>query len=816
MKKLKLVLIGNGMAGVRTLEELLKIAPALYDITVFGAEPHPNYNRILLSPVLAGEQAFEDIVLNDLNWYSENGIRLLLNRKVTRIDRHRRKVYAEDGTEAEYDRLLIATGSNPFILPVPGSRLQGVIGYRDIADTQTMIDTAGTRSHAVVIGGGLLGLEAANGLKQRGMDVTVVHLSDWLLERQLDRTAGKLLQEALESRGIHFRLNTHTEELIDDGSGRVCAIRFKDGEVIAADLVVMAAGIRPNTELAEKTGLPCNRGILVNDTLQTYDPRIYALGECASHRGIAYGLVAPLFEQAKVCANHLAMLGFARYQGSVTSTKLKVTGIDLFSAGEFMGGEGTETITLSDPIGGVYKKLVIKDDVLVGACLYGDTADGGWYFRQIRENHNVAQIRDHLMFGESSLGDVGHQGQSSAASMPDSAEVCGCNGVCKGTIVKAIQENGLFSVDEVKKHTKAASSCGSCAGLVEQILISTVGGAADVKPKSEKAICGCSDLNHGQVRQAIRDHHLISLGSAMRFMEWRTPDGCATCRPALNYYLISTWPGEAKDDPQSRLINERAHANIQKDGTYSVVPRMWGGVTNAAELRRIADVADKYQVPMLKVTGGQRIDLLGIKKDDLPAIWKELDMPSGHAYGKSIRTVKTCVGSEFCRFGTQNSTQLGIDLEHDLFNMWSPHKVKLAVSGCPRNCAEAGIKDIGIIGVDSGWELYIGGNGGIKTEVAEFFVKLKTADEVREYSGAFLQLYREEAFYLERTVHYLQRVGMQHIRKAVLDDAENRQALNARLQFSLSLEQDPWQERIAQQPLKKEFERIPLKQLEPA
>lgn len=816
MKKLKLVLIGNGMAGVRTLEELLKIAPDLYDITVFGAEPHPNYNRILLSPVLAGEQAFEDIVLNDLNWYSENGIRLLLNRKVSRIDRHRRKVYAEDGTEAEYDRLLIATGSNPFILPVPGSRLQGVIGYRDIADTQTMIDTAGTHSHAVVIGGGLLGLEAANGLKQRGMDVTVVHLSDWLLERQLDRTAGKLLQGALESRGIHFRLNTHTEELIDDGSGRVCAVRFKDGEVIAADLVVMAAGIRPNTELAEKTGLPCNRGILVNDTLQTYDPRIYALGECASHRGIAYGLVAPLFEQAKVCANHLAMLGFARYQGSVTSTKLKVTGIDLFSAGEFMGGEGTETITLSDPIGGVYKKLVIKDDVLVGACLYGDTADGGWYFRQIRENHNVAQIRDHLMFGENSVGDVGHQGQNSAANLPDSAEVCGCNGVCKGTIVKAIQENGLFSVDEVKKHTKAASSCGSCAGLVEQILISTVGGAADVKPKSEKAICGCSDLNHGQVRQAIREHHLISLSSAMRFMDWRTPDGCATCRPALNYYLISTWPGEAKDDPQSRLINERAHANIQKDGTYSVVPRMWGGVTNAAELRRIADVADKYQVPMVKVTGGQRIDLLGIRKDDLPAIWKELDMPSGHAYGKSIRTVKTCVGSEFCRFGTQNSTQLGIDLEHDLFNMWSPHKVKLAVSGCPRNCAEAGIKDIGIIGVDSGWELYIGGNGGIKTEVAEFFVKLKTAEEVREYSGAFLQLYREEAFYLERTVHYLQRVGMERIRKAVLEDAENRQALNARLQYSLSLEQDPWQERIVQQPLKKEFERIPLKPLETA
>lgn len=814
MKKIKLVMVGNGMAGVRTLEELLKLNSDFYDITVFGAEPHPNYNRILLSPVLAGEQTFEEIVLNDLNWYAENGIKLLLDRKVVQIDRVRRRVVAADGSEAEYDRLLLATGSVPFILPIPGNRLQGVIGYRDIADTQAMIDCARTHSHAVVIGGGLLGLEAANGLKQRGMDVTVVHLSDWLLERQLDRTAGKLLQGALEARGIRFRLNTQTQELMDNGSGRVCAVQFNDGDVIPADLVVMAAGIRPNTELAESAGIPCNRGILVNDTLQTYDPRIYAVGECANHRGIAYGLVAPLFEQAKVCANHLAHLGYARYQGSVTSTKLKVTGIDLFSAGDFIGGEGSETITLSDPIGGVYKKLVIKDDVLVGACLYGDTADGGWYFRQIRENHNVAQIRDHLMFGENALGDVGHQGQNSAASMPDTAEVCGCNGVCKGTIVKAIQEHGLFSVDEVKKHTKAASSCGSCAGLVEQILISTVGGAADVKPKSEKAICGCSDLNHGQIRKAIREHRLTSLDAAMRFMDWKTPSGCATCRPALNYYLISTWPGEAKDDPQSRLINERAHANIQKDGTYSVVPRMWGGVTNAAELRRIADVADKYQVPMVKVTGGQRIDLLGVKKDDLPAIWKDLDMPSGHAYGKSIRTVKTCVGSEFCRFGTQNSTQLGIDLEHDLFNMWSPHKVKLAVSGCPRNCAEAGIKDVGIIGVDSGWEMYIGGNGGIKTEVAEFFVKLKTAEEVREYNGAFLQLYREEAFYLERTVHYLQRVGMEHIRKAVVEDAENRKALNDRLQFALSFEQDPWKQRIEQPQLKKEFERIPLKQLE--
>ncbi|MBB2496251.1 NAD(P)/FAD-dependent oxidoreductase [Pseudomonas sp. UL070] len=414
MKKLKLVMVGNGMAGVRTLEELLKLAPDLYDITVFGAEPHPNYNRILLSPVLAGEQNFQDIVLNDLNWYAEHNIQLLLNRKVVSIDRKKRVVIADDGTRAEYDRLLIATGSTPFILPIPGNKLQGVLGYRDVADTQSMIDTAKAHSHAVVIGGGLLGLEAANGLKLRGMDVTVVHISDWLLERQLDKTAGKLLQAALEERGIHFRLSEQTEELIDNGNGRVCAVQFKGGDTIPADLVVMAAGIRPNYELAEKSGIPCNRGILVNDTLQTNDPCIYAIGECANHRGIAYGLVAPLFEQAQVCANHLAQLGFARYQGSVTSTKLKVTGIDLFSAGDFMGGEGTETITLSDPISGVYKKLVVKNDILVGACLYGDTVDGGWYFRQVRERANISTIRNYLMFGEQTAADMPR-----AAAEPD-------------------------------------------------------------------------------------------------------------------------------------------------------------------------------------------------------------------------------------------------------------------------------------------------------------------------------------------------------------------------------------------------------------
>ncbi|QSQ41602.1 NAD(P)/FAD-dependent oxidoreductase [Xanthomonas translucens pv. undulosa] len=796
MNKPRLVVVGNGMAGIRTVEELLKLMPGMYDITVFGAEPHPNYNRILLSPVLSGEQQFDEIVLNPLAWYAEHGIHLHVGKEVTRIDRVKRKVIAADGTEAPYDRLLLATGSLPIVLPVPGKDLKGVIGYRDMHDTQTMIDTATRKRHAVVIGGGLLGLEAANGLKQRGMQVTVVHLADWLLERQLDPVAGQLLQRSLSERGLEFRLGTSTTELVGNADGEVVAVKFSDGSEVPADLVVMAAGIRPNIALAQAAGIHCTRGIVVNDTLQTFDPRVYAVGECASHRGIAYGLVAPLFEQAKICANHLAGFGIGIYRGSVASTKLKVTGIDLFSAGDFMGGEGSEEIVLSDPAGGVYKKLVLKDDKLVGACLYGDTNDGAWYFQLLKDASPIGERRERLMFGESALGDAGTAGQDRASAMRDSDEVCGCNGVCKGTIVKAINAQGLFTVDEVKKQTKAASSCGSCTGLVEQILMNCLGSNFQQTPKT-KAVCGCTDLNHGEVRKAIGEGRLLTHGAVYTQLQWRSPNGCATCRPAINYYLLSTWPREAVDDPQSRFINERAHANIQKDGTFSVIPQMKGGVTNASELRRIADVADKYAVPMVKVTGGQRIDLLGIRKEDLVGVWKDLGMNSGHAYGKSIRTVKTCVGSEFCRFGTQNSTQMGIELETMLANMWSPHKVKLAVSGCPRNCAESGIKDVGIIAVESGWELHIGGNGGMKTEVAKFLVKVKTAEEVKEYTGAFLQLYREEAYYLDRTVHYIERVGMDYIRQRVIEDAANRRALYERLLYALEGLPDPWAERIA-------------------
>jgi nitrite reductase [NAD(P)H] large subunit len=811
--KEKLVVVGNGMAGMRTVEELLKIAPDKYDITVFGSEPYGNYNRILLSPVLCGEKTIDEIMLNDLQWYEDNNISLYKGVKVTHIDRKSCVVTADDGTTAEYSRLLLATGSDPFIIPVPGHDLPGVISFRDIHDVNVMLHTAKTKHKAVVIGGGLLGLEAANGLIKQGMDVTVVHLMDTLMERQMDEVSGAMLKQSLEDKGMKFLMKASTESIL--GDNHVKGIRFADGSELETDLVVMAVGIRPNIDLAKEIGLHCERGVVVNDTLQTFDPKIYSIGECVQHRGLTYGLVAPLFEMAKVCANHLAEYGIGIYTGSVTSTKLKVTGIDLFSAGDFQGDETTDDIVVRDASRGVYKKIVIKDDTVIGAVLYGDTIDGAWYFQLMREQTNIADIRDQLIFGNSHLGDSGHGGNV-VADMSDDTEICGCNGVCKGDVVKAITEKGLFTLEDVRSHTKASSSCGSCTGLVEQILESTLGG--DYSAPELKPICGCTEHNHDFVRAAIRDKHLTSITDVFEKLSWKSSDGCATCRMAINYYLISSWHNEAFDDPQSRFINERAHANIQKDGTYSVIPRMWGGMTTPTELRAIADVADKFDLDTVHVTGGQRIGLYGVKKELLPLVWKDLNekgLVSGHAYGKALRTVKTCVGREWCRFGTQDSTALGIKLEQMSWGSWMPHKFKMAASGCPRNCAEATIKDYGVVCIDSGYEIHIGGNGGIKVRATDLLIKVTTEEQVLEYSAAYIQLYREQARYLERTAPWIERVGFSYVKENIVDDEVQRKELAKRFKESQDVtgsQNDPWTERSMHGVAGYEFE--PLKVIE--
>ncbi|WP_298720647.1 nitrite reductase large subunit NirB [uncultured Ferrovibrio sp.] len=791
----RLLIVGNGMAPGRMLERLLEIAPGRYDITIFNAEPRVNYDRIMLSPVLSGEKTYEQIVIHGDGWYIRNGITLHKGTRVTGIDRVGKTITTDNGLVEKYDKLVIATGSVPFIIPVPGNNLPGVLTYRDLDDVDAMILAAKSRDRAVVIGGGLLGLEAAAGLAEQGMSVTVVHLMPTLMERQLDANAGYLLKKAIESRGIKVLTGANTKAIT--GNGKVQAVELEDGTVVPADLVVMAVGIRPNAALGKKAGLAVNRGIIVDDQLRTSDPDIFAVGECVEHRGMTYGLVAPLYEMAGVLAKTLAGEQ-AAYHGSVMATKLKVTGIDLFSAGDFAEAKDREEIVLRDAGRGIYKRLVLKDSRIIGTVLYGDTADGAWFFQLLRERKDISEMRDTLIFGQGYAGGAPLDPTAAVAALSDDAEICGCNGVCKGRIVAAIQENGLSSLEEVRAVTKASASCGSCTGLVEKLISFTLGDA--YAPSTSKAACGCTDLSHDEIRRLIVAKELKSIPAVMQELEWRTSCGCSKCRPALNFYLLASWPGEYTDDNQSRFINERAHANIQKDGTYSVVPRMWGGMTSVRELRAIADVAEKYNIPTIKITGGQRIDLLGVKKEDLPGVWADLNaagMVSGHAYGKALRTVKTCVGTEWCRFGTQDSTGLGIKLEKFTWGCWTPHKVKLGVSGCPRNCAEATVKDIGIVCVDSGYEFHIGGAAGLEVKQTVLLCKLETEEEVLEYAGALMQLYREQAHYLDRIHKWLNRVGLETVKQQIVEDHERRRALFARFVFAQKFAQvDPWAERV--------------------
>jgi nitrite reductase (NADH) large subunit len=793
----RLVIIGNGMAPGRAIEKLFEANPAAYQITIFNAEPRVNYDRIMLSPVLSGEKSFEDIVIHDDAWYAARGITLHKGRKVIAINRNLKRVIAADGTIADYDKLLIATGSTPFIVPVPGHKLPGVVAYRDLDDVDAMLMASETGKHAVVIGGGLLGLEAAAGLAMRGMQVTVLHLMPTLMERQLDPAAGHLLQQAIEARGIEVICKANTHAIL--GEDRVRAVKLDSGREIPADIVVMAVGIRPSAALAKEAGLDTNRGILVDDQMRTSDPDILSVGECVEHRGAVYGLVAPLYEMAKVAAGTLLDDASVAYQGSVTSTKLKVTGIDLFSAGDFADGPDREEIVLRDPARGIYKRLVLKDNKLIGAVLYGETNDGAWFFDLLKAETDIKEMRQTLIFGPSYQGGSPLDPTAAVAALPDSTEICGCNGVCKGDIVSTIAAKGLTTLADVRAHTKASASCGTCTSKVEALLISSLGG--QYTKSAIEPMCPCTDLGHDQVRQAIRVRGIKTIPDVMQQLQWKSSCGCAKCRPALNYYLLCEWPGDYVDDSQSRFINERVHANIQKDGTYSVVPRMWGGVTTPGELRAIADVADKFAIPTVKVTGGQRIDLLGVKKEDLPGVWADLNkagMVSGAAYAKGLRTVKTCVGTDWCRFGTQDSTGLGIKLEKYMWGSWTPAKVKMGVSGCPRNCAESTCKDIGVICVDSGYEVHYGGAAGLHIQGTVILTKVETEDECIELIAALTQLYREEGRYLERIYKWMKRVGEDSIIARVVDDLDNRRALVARFELSQKTAQvDPWAERVA-------------------
>lgn len=789
-KREKLVLVGNGMAGIGTLEQILKLGGA-YDITVFGSEPHPNYNRIMLSYVLEGSKTINDIILNDWNWYEDNNITLHTGTTVTRIDEHSKQVIADNGMAVSYDKVIIATGSNSFILPVPGCDKEGVVGFRDIADCDAMLAAAKQYNKAAVIGGGLLGLEAAKGLVNLGMDVTVVHLMEDLMERQLDRNASSMLQAELERQGVKFAMGKQTVELT--GEQRVSGLQFSDGTTLAADFVVMAVGIKPNITVAKESGIAVNRGIVVDDYLQTSMQNVYSIGECAEHRGVCYGLVAPLFEQGMVLAKHLCGSDTNPYEGSVVSTKLKISGVDVFSAGEFMDSPEHTVISSKDEWKRTYKKILLKDNVIVGAVLFGDVTESANLQKLVKQGAVMTDEIYTEVMGTGCCGS-GAKKSTSVEAMADEEIVCGCNGVTKKAIVDAVIENGFTTVDEIKACTGATRSCGGCKPVVEQILQFVLGDSFEQSAK--QGICSCTTLSRDEIVAEITAKGLSTTKEVMHVLGWKQEEGCSKCRPAINYYLGMLNPDTHQDEKESRFVNERMGANIQKDGTYTVIPRMYGGVTTPEDLKKIADVSLKYDVKVVKVTGGQRLDLIGVKKEDLPKVWEELDMPSGYGYAKSLRTVKTCVGSQFCRFGTQDSLGMGALIERKYERLDFPAKFKIAVNGCPRNCAESCTKDIGIVGNDGGWEVFIGGNGGIKPRIADSFCKIKTDEELIEVCSAVMQYYRETGNYLERTSEWVERMGLEQIQMVILNNEDNRKELTARIDFALTQVTDPWKKML--------------------
>jgi len=788
----KFIVIGAGMATGRALEHLFD-AGADVEVTLFNAEPRGNYNRIMLSPVLSGDKTYGEIVTHDDAWYATHNVTCRFGERIASIDRAAKTVTSQSGDVLPYDKLIFGTGSNPFIIPLPGHDLDGVIAYRDLEDTEKMM-TLGADHTVVVIGGGLLGLEAAAGMAARGVDVTVVHIMGHLMERQLDETAGYLLRKALTEKGITVKCTANSKEILGE-NGHVKALLLDDGTELPCDLLVMAVGIRPNVALAAEAGLAVGRGIHVDDHMVTSDADILAVGECVEHDGAIFGLVAPLYDQAKVAAQTLMGVE-ATFVQKELSTKLKVTGCDLFSAGDFADGDSREDIVFRDPARGVYRRLVLENNIIIGAVMYGDTADSNWFFGLIRDKTNIADMRETLIFGPAYQGGGALDPLLAVAALPRDAEICGCNGICKGQIEDAIAA-GAADLGAVRRVTKASGSCGTCTRLVEQVLAVTLGD--DFVIPAAASVCGCTGMTHEDVRRMIKSQKLTTMPAVWQACGWKTSCGCHVCRPALNFYLLADWPLEYKDDPQSRFINERKHANIQKDGTFSVVPRMWGGITTPDELRAIADAADKYMVPTVKVTGGQRIDLLGVKGEDLPAIWKDLNdagMVSGHAYSKGLRTVKTCVGTDHCRFGTQDSTGLGIKLEKTLWGSWTPHKLKLGVSGCPRNCAEATCKDIGIICVDSGFQISIGGAAGMDVRETELMLQVPTEDEAIAAIKAVTQLYRENAKYLDRIYKWMAKVGLDWITEQI-EDLDNRTALVDRFEVSQSIyRRDPWADHV--------------------
>jgi nitrite reductase (NADH) large subunit len=794
----RLVVIGNGMAGARTVEEILaRGGAAQFSITMFGDEPYGNYNRIMLSHVLSGEESDADIFLNSLAWYQDNGITLHAGVRVDRIDRFTKHVFSSDGRVTPYDTLIIATGSRSHMPPMDGlytpggSAKQGVFGFRTIDDTRKMVAYAQHDQHrrAVVIGGGLLGLEAAYGLRSHGIEVDVVHSGGHLMSAQMGPDGGAVLRRSVEALGIGVLTGCRTTAVL--GRDKAIGVSLRDGTEIPCDMVVVAAGIRPNVELAVLSGLPVERAIVVDDRLRVQDEDdIFAVGECVQHRGEVYGLVAPLWEQAVVLANHVTGTDTsAMYLGSRTATKLKVAGVEVASMG--LHGPELDTdehIVFSEPSRGVFKSIVVRDNKMVGATLLGDRRKVAYLTQAYDRGLPLPKERIGLMF------DLGTpDGDTGVAELSDDAQVCNCNGISKKSLVDVVR-GGCSTVAGAMEATRAGKGCGSCKLLVRQVVEWAADGAVAEDPAASYYVPAIP-LDKPALMTEIRKRGLRSVSAVFQALAPGGED--AKSKMGLASLLKMMLADRYIDERDARFINDRVHANIQRDGTFSVVPQMKGGVTSVQQLRRIADVAEKHNVPLIKLTGGQRIDLLGIRKEDLPQVWADLDMPSGYAYGKSFRTVKTCVGKDFCRYGTGDSTKLGIEIESRFQGIEAPAKLKLAVSGCPRNCAESLVKDVGVVAVEGGrWEIYVGGAAGAHIRKGDLLATVEDPEKVKVLAGRFMQYYRERANWLERTYSFVPRVGIEHLRDVIVADSEGIAAqLDAAMQESVDSYEDPWTER---------------------
>jgi len=727
--KRKLVVIGNGMAGVRCVEEIIKMDADAFEITIFGKEPYPNYNRIMLSKVLQGSTTMDSITLNDWNWYEENHITFYKNEMVMEINTEEKWVRSPERM-VNYDELIIATGSNPFILPLPGIEKEGVTAFRTISDCEKIIDASIHYKKAIVIGGGLLGLEAARGLLDLGMEVTVVHLAETLMDRQLDQKAAKMLQKELERQGMQFLLRKNSAEIT--GDKRVTGLRFADGDFQEADLIVMAVGVRPNLQVAQNTPIKVNRAIVVDDYMRTNIPNIYAVGECLEHRGMVYGLVAPLYEQGKVLASYLCGQDSKGYQGSVLSTQLKISGIDVFSTGEFLNDEELQSIEFFDGIKNTYKKIVVRDQTIVGAVLFGDIQESRKLTDMIKRKANYSEL-------ELST-DSNNQTDSHIATMADNEVVCMCNGVSKGTIVQAICDQSLDNVDDIKACTKASSSCGGCRPTVTSILEYIQQNGMDMETEKE-TICTCAYVTHEEVIESILQHPGGSREELMMRLGWEDLDGCPTCLPALNYY-----------------IGIHGHSTDKKKASTfpSIVSsRMYGGVTNANQLRQIADLVEQNNIPLVKLSEGPTLELYGTENEfsTLP--------PS---YGKMLKTVSTDAGIHFAKDAMMDSIQLGMRLEKSLESLELPSELVLAVSSSPHDEAKVKQKDAGLIGTPGGWEIVVK-NDRIFSGLSE--------EEAENMFEALITLYRQDAFYLETISQWIERTGLIKVREEVFKQKEH-------------------------------------------